>query len=75
VVQRLTDDGFLRRTPNPDDGRSFLATITPPGSRTARAATEHLNQHVFSNLPLDTADQVEIYDKLTPVRQAFGDFA
>ena len=75
VVQRLTDDGFLRRTPNPDDGRSILATITPSGSRTARAATEHLNQHVFSNLPLDTADQVEIYDKLTPVRQAFGDFA
>ena len=32
VVQRLTDDGFVRRIPNPDDGRSTLAAITPEGS-------------------------------------------
>lgn len=75
VVQRLTDDGFLRRVPNPDDGRSVLATITPAGTDAATAATEHLNQHVFSNLPLDPADQIAIYDRLTTVRQAFGDFA
>jgi len=75
VVQRLADDKLLRRVPNPDDGRSVLATITPAGTDAANAATEHLNQHVFANLPLDPADQIAIYDRLTTVRQAFGDFA
>jgi len=75
VVQRLADDGLLSRAPNPADGRSVLATITPAGSDAATAATEHLNQHVFSNLPLEPADQIAIYDRLTTVRQAFGDFA
>jgi hypothetical protein len=37
VVQRLSDDGYLRRVPHPDDRRSTLASITPTGSRTARA--------------------------------------
>ncbi len=74
VVQRLSDDGYIRRTPNPDDGRSTLATITPTGSRTARAATEHLNHHVFSTLPLDTTDQVAITNVFATVRHAFGDF-
>jgi len=74
VVQRLSDDGYLRRVPHPDDRRSTLASITPTGSRTARAATEHLNRHVFSTLPLDPADQIWINDMLATVRHAFGDF-
>jgi DNA-binding MarR family transcriptional regulator len=75
VVQRLSRDRYLRREPNPDDGRSTLATITSLGSGTARAATEHLNRHVFSTLPLDTADQIEISDMFATVRHSFGDFA
>ena len=75
VVQRLSDNGYLRRVPNPADRRSTLATITPTGSRTARAATEHLNEHIFSTLPLNSADQIEINDTLAAVRHAFGDFA
>ena len=75
VVQRLADDDLLRRVPNPDDGRSVLATITPAGSDAATAATEHLNKRVFTNLPLEPADQIAIYDRLTTARQAFGDFA
>ena len=74
VVQRLTADGFVQRVPHPDDRRSTLAAITEKGSRTAIAATEHLNQRVFSSLPLDEADQLEIYDTLTSIRQSFGDF-
>jgi DNA-binding MarR family transcriptional regulator len=74
VVQRLTEDGFIDRRPNPDDGRSTLAAITPAGSRTAQAATIRLNQHVFSTLPLDSADQVETNRLLAKVRHAFGDF-
>ena len=69
-----TADGFVQRVPHPDDRRSTLAAITEKGSRTAIAATEHLNQRVFSSLPLDEADQLEIYDTLTSIRQSFGDF-
>ena len=75
VVQRLVDDGLAQRLPHPDDGRSTLAVITPDGSRTAIAATEHLNRHVFSSLPLDSSDQVSIYQTFAAVRHAFGDFA
>ena len=74
VVQRLTDDGFVRRIPNPNDGRSTLAEITTAGSRTAIAATEHLNRHVFTDLPLAPSDQVGIYEILATVRHEFGDF-
>ncbi len=74
VVQRLTDDGLVRCIPNPDDGRSTLAEITSEGSRTAVAATERLNQRIFSDLPLDAADQVEIYETFAFVRHSFGDF-
>ncbi len=75
VVQRLVDDGLAQRLPHPDDGRSTLAVITPDGSQTAIAATEHLNRHVFSTLPLDSSDQVSIFETFTAVRHAFGDFA
>jgi DNA-binding MarR family transcriptional regulator len=74
VVQRLTDDGFVRRIPNPNDGRSTLAEITTAGSRAALAATEHLNRHVFTNLPLTPSDQVGTYEILATVRHEFGDF-
>jgi DNA-binding MarR family transcriptional regulator len=74
VVRRLTDDGFVRKVPHPDDARSTLAVITEAGSRTALAATEHLNRQVFACLPLDDDDQVAVYDRLATVRHAFGDF-
>ena len=74
VVHRLTDDGFVRKVPHPDDARSTLAAITPAGSRAALAATEHLNRQVFTCLPLDDDDQVAVYEHLTTVRHAFGDF-
>jgi len=74
VVQRLADDGLVDRSPNPDDGRSTLAAITADGAAIALAATEHLNRRVFTDLPLDPTDQVEMFEILTTVRHAFGDF-
>lgn len=74
VVRRLTDDGFVRKVPHPADARSTLAIITEAGSHTALAATEHLNRQVFACLPLDDDDQVAVYERLTTVRHAFGDF-
>jgi DNA-binding MarR family transcriptional regulator len=74
VVSRLTDDGFIRKVPHPDDARSTLAAITEAGSRTALAATEHLNRQIFACLPLGDDDQVAVYERLTTVRHEFGDF-
>ena len=74
VVRRLTDDGFVRKLPHPDDARSTLAAITETGSATALAATEQLNQRIFARLPLDEHDQIAVYDRLTKVRHQFGDF-
>ena len=34
VVRRLEARGDVRRRPNPDDGRSYLFELTPPGART-----------------------------------------
>jgi DNA-binding MarR family transcriptional regulator len=31
-VQRLVDRGYVRRLPNPDDGRSYLLVSTPAGA-------------------------------------------
>jgi DNA-binding MarR family transcriptional regulator len=37
-IQRLVDRGLVRRTPNPDDGRSYLVEVTEKGEVLARAA-------------------------------------
>jgi DNA-binding MarR family transcriptional regulator len=42
-VQRLVDRRLVRRTPNPDDGRSYLLRLTPKGRATAEAAGRALH--------------------------------
>jgi MarR family transcriptional regulator, multiple antibiotic resistance protein MarR len=37
-IQRLVDRGLVRRTPNPDDGRSYLVELTDKGELLIRAA-------------------------------------
>ena len=37
-IQRLVDRGLIRRTPNPEDGRSYLVELTDKGELLARAA-------------------------------------
>jgi DNA-binding MarR family transcriptional regulator len=37
-IQRLVDRGLVRRTPNPDDGRSYFVELTDKGEVLARAA-------------------------------------
>ncbi|HST15617.1 MAG TPA: MarR family transcriptional regulator [Gaiellaceae bacterium] len=42
-VQRLVDRKLVRRTPNPDDGRSYLLRLTPRGRAVAESAGEALH--------------------------------
>lgn len=75
AVGRLEADGLVERTPNPDDGRSVLVTITPAGRRLVEACTRLLNDEVFTQLPMPEVAQREVFAALRDVRAAFGDFA
>jgi DNA-binding MarR family transcriptional regulator len=75
AVSRLERDGLVERRPNPDDGRSVMATITDEGRERAVAATERLNELVFEAWPLSPEGSADLYDHLKQVRRAFGDFA
>ena len=75
AVQRLEDDGLVRRSANPDDGRSILAEITDKGRRLVEQCTERLNTEVFAAVPIPVAQQERAFKALKGVRKAFGDFA
>lgn len=75
AVQRLEADGHVRRSPNPRDGRSVLAEITPIGRALVEECTDALNEQVFSIVPIPPEDQRSAFTALRSIRQAFGDFA
>lgn len=74
AVGRLETDGLVVRSPNPNDGRGVLVTITEAGRRLVERATEHLNSQVFTQLPIPSEVQREVSEALRDVRAAFGDF-
>ncbi len=75
AVQRLEADGLVRRTANPNDGRSILAEITESGRRLVERCTDQLNADVFAVVPIPVAQQERAFKALKGVRKAFGDFA
>lgn len=74
AVQRLEADGFVRRGPNPDDGRSVLAEITSSGRELVDRCTDRLNDEVFSIVPIPPESQQRAFDALKELRRSFGDF-
>lgn len=74
AVDRLEQQGMLRRVPHPTDGRTTLAEITPQGKRVARKATEALNAQVFSAPGLGSDDVESLVTTLTRLREVEGDF-
>jgi DNA-binding MarR family transcriptional regulator len=74
VVDRLESSGFVRREPNPRDGRGTLAVITDSGRATARQATEVLHEASFglSGLSRDELDRLFLI--LRTLRHQAGDF-
>jgi len=73
AVGRLERDGLVTRTPNPDDGRSVLVTITDAGRQLVEKCTLQLND-VFRTIPLDDARQQAVFAALRDIRHAHGDF-
>src|SRR5262245_10907250 len=74
AIDRLELQGFVRRIPNPRDGRGTLAELSPAGRRVARRATADLNAAAFDHLGLDGPDQRALYQVLRQIRQEAGDF-
>ena len=74
AVDRLEQQGFLRRRPHPTDGRATLAEITPAGRRVAGAATRALNAAVFDDTGLSQASVEALVDLLRDLRRRAGDF-
>lgn len=74
IVQRLVADGFVRREPNPRDGRGVLATLTSAGRTAVEAATADLVAADFGLGSLSPHDLALVTDLLAPIRRAAGDF-
>jgi DNA-binding MarR family transcriptional regulator len=74
IVSRLTDQGFVERRPNPNDGRGVLARLTPTGRRTVKRATDDLMADGFGLGMYDEATLEAMFEQLRELRVAAGDF-
>jgi DNA-binding MarR family transcriptional regulator len=74
AVDRLQADGLVTRQSNPDDGRGRLARLTTAGRQSASAATEALNEQVFTDIGLAPSTVERLFDLLAALRGAAGDF-
>ncbi|WP_370695380.1 MarR family winged helix-turn-helix transcriptional regulator [Patulibacter sp.] len=75
IVDKLEQDGFVRRVPHVSDRRATLAEITPEGREVAGRATLDLNGVAFSLESLEPAEQEHLTTLLEVVRRGAGDFA
>lgn len=74
AVDRLEEQGLLRRVPHPTDGRTTLAEITDAGRSLAGQATAAINAEVFAAPGLDPNEVEELIDVLGRLRLKAGDF-
>lgn len=74
IIDRLVAQGFVERRPNPQDGRSVLARLTPTGRRTVTRATEDLMADGFGLDMYDMRTLDELFAQLKPLRVAAGDY-
>jgi DNA-binding MarR family transcriptional regulator len=58
MIDRLVAAGYVRRTPNPDDGRSFRLEVTPEGSMAVADATELYTAAFDAAVPADRRDDL-----------------
>jgi DNA-binding MarR family transcriptional regulator len=74
AVDRLEEQGLLRRLAHPTDGRTTLAEITTEGRALAGKATDALNSFVFADPGLDEYQVSTLIDVLRVLRHSAGDF-
>jgi DNA-binding MarR family transcriptional regulator len=74
LIDKLEQQGLVRREPNPDDRRGTLVHITAAGRRLASRATRSIEKIRFG-IDLDDASLERIVAGLTQFRAARGDLA
>lgn len=74
VIDRLEASDFVRREPNPFDGRGTLAVLTDRGREVAEDATHDLNAAKFGIGALGEQDLTELFTVLRRLRVDAEDF-
>jgi DNA-binding MarR family transcriptional regulator len=74
IVDRLEDQGFVRRVPHETDGRSTLVSITDAGRQIMERATKEVIASSFGLEALDEAELDEMTRLVRTVRAEVGDF-
>ncbi|MEX0836311.1 MAG: MarR family transcriptional regulator [Nitriliruptor sp.] len=74
AVDRLEDQGFVRRSPHATDRRTKLAVLTATGRERALAATARLNATVFAGPGLSASQVGALVEVLRELRHGAGDF-
>jgi DNA-binding MarR family transcriptional regulator len=74
IIDRLEKQGFVRRRPNPRDGRGKLAEITPAGREVMARSTADLMAAQFGMAEYGKAELGELFAMLRELRVAAGDF-
>jgi DNA-binding MarR family transcriptional regulator len=73
AIDRLVAARYVRRRPNPDDGRGVLAGITDAGRAVVTTATAALTDLDFGLGDLPEAERAALFDILRRVRLGAGD--
>ena len=74
LIRKLQTSGYVERIQHPDDGRAFLARITPSGADVVERATADLTAAEFGMGSLSGSDLDGLFDVLRKLRQDAGDF-
>jgi len=74
AIDRLEQDGLVKRLPHPTDGRTTLAAITKSGRRLVRRAAAALNDGTFSDVGINGEQIDVVVSALAALRRDAGDF-
>lgn len=72
LIDKLEQQGLVRREPNPADGRGTLARITPEGRRLAERSSRSVGEIRFG-VDLEDAELNRMIQVLTKFRMRSGD--
>jgi DNA-binding MarR family transcriptional regulator len=75
AVDRLEQDGLVRRVPHPTDRRTTLVELTDQGRSRVESATAALMGAGFGLRGLDEPATARLTDLISQLRRAAGDFA
>jgi DNA-binding MarR family transcriptional regulator len=75
AIDRLVAAGYVRRRPNPSDGRGVLAGITEAGRAVVAVATAALSDLDFGLTDVSEDERADLFEILRRVRLGAGDVA